>query len=49
MVAPAEAPVDVSVVTGGSVGRAGTGLVIFMGIKKLEAQCSLRYSPPFSS
>lgn len=43
----AEAPVDVSVVPEGSVGR--TGLAIFMGMKTLEVQCSLRYSPPFSS
>lgn len=49
VVTAAEAPVDVSVGTEGSVGRAGTGLVIFMGMKRLEAPCSLRYSPPFSS
>lgn len=49
MVMVAEAPVDVSVLTEGSVGRAGTGLAIFKGTKTLEAQCSLRYSPPFSS
>lgn len=49
VVTAVEAPVDVSVVTGGSLGRAGTGLAILIGIKTLEAECSLRYSPPFSS
>lgn len=47
--ANAEAPADVSAGAEGSVGRPGAGLVIFMGTKTLEARCSLRYSPPFSS
>lgn len=47
MVMAAGASVDACIVTGGSAGRAG--LAIFMGTKALEAQCSLRYSPPFSS
>lgn len=45
----AAVPVGVCKVTEGSVGRAGTGLTIFKGTKALEAQCSRRYSPPFSS
>lgn len=49
MVADAETAADASVGAEGSVGRAGAGLVIFMGMKMLEARCSLRYSPPFSS
>lgn len=44
-----EATADISEEAEGSVGRAGAGLVIFMGTKMLEASCSLRYSPPFSS
>lgn len=47
MVMAAGPSVDACIVTGGSAGRAG--LAIFMGTKALEAQCSLRYSPPFSS
>lgn len=42
MVTAVEATLDVSEGTEGSVGRAGAGLVIFMGMKTLEAQCSLR-------
>lgn len=49
MVTDAEATADVIVGAEDSVGRAGAGLVIFMGTKTLEAQCSLRYSPPLSS
>lgn len=44
-----DAAADVIVGAEDSVGRAGAALVIFMGMKTLEAQCSLRYSPPFSS
>lgn len=47
MVMAAGASVDACIVTDGSAGRAG--LAIFMGTNALEAQCSLRYSPPFSS
>lgn len=47
--ADAEAPARVSARAEGSVGRPGAGLAIFMGMKTLEARCSLRYSPPFSS
>lgn len=46
---PAEAMVVVAAVTEGSVGREGAGLESFMGMKMFEAECSLRYSPPFSS
>lgn len=46
---PADAAVVVAVVTEGSVGREGGGLESFMGMKMFEAECSLRYSPPFSS
>lgn len=49
VVTAAVVPVVVGMVTEGSAGRTGTGLTIFMGMKTLEAQCSLRYSPPFSS
>lgn len=49
MVTNAEAPAGVIVGAEGSVGRAGAALLIFIGTKTLEARCSLRYSPPFSS
>ena len=44
-----EAAVIVVMGTNRGSARRGTGLAIFMGMKTLEAQCSLRYSPPFSS
>lgn len=49
MVTNAEVPAGVIVGAEGSVGRAGAALLSFIGTKTLEARCSLRYSPPFSS
>lgn len=46
---PADAMVVVAVVAEGSAGREGAGLESFMGMKMFAAECSLRYSPPFSS